>query len=60
MSTYPHACLQYFFGPDLLVSPVTNPVDSTTGLFTGNYWMPVSAIDIISITYYWLVFLTVV
>lgn len=38
--------MQYFFGPDLLVSPVTGPIDSTTGMFTGSYWMPVRDIHI--------------
>ena len=32
--------LQYMFGPDLLVAPVTQPVDPTTGMATMDIWIP--------------------
>jgi alpha-glucosidase (family GH31 glycosyl hydrolase) len=32
--------LQYMFGPDLLVAPVTQPVDPASGLATLDLWVP--------------------
>lgn len=31
---------QYFFGPDILVSPVTSPVDIHTEMVTKQIWIP--------------------
>ena len=33
-------CTQYFFGSDILVAPVTQPVDSTTQIATKDIWIP--------------------
>ena len=32
--------LQYFFGPDILVAPVTHPVDNITEMATKMIWIP--------------------
>jgi len=33
-------CTQYFFGSDILVAPVTQPVDSITQIATKDIWIP--------------------
>ena len=32
--------IQYYFGPDILVSPVTSPVDINTEMVTKQIWIP--------------------
>lgn len=32
--------MQYMFGPDLLVAPVTEPVDPVTQMVTKHIWIP--------------------
>ena len=32
--------IQYYFGPDILVSPVTAPVDTNTEMVTKQIWIP--------------------